>query len=669
MLVTITINNNKKRKLLVILLAFTPFYLVAQTVNVFLGTSGDHGQLSPAASYPFSMLSIGPQTYPVLHAGYEYKAQTFLGFTHNRFEGVGCRGSGGNILIKPFLDDSSVLIKKKDEGSPGYYSVIFQNGIRASFVVHQKQGIEKYQFPSGKNGLAIDLSFAFANRFIREEHRVEGSAISGWIESGTTCRMGVYRVYYFIKADQPIEWKQSSEHKLISHFNFSQVSVRVGFSSLSTDYAKASITNESFTELRSKSAADWKVLLNDIEVKGDPKKAELFYSLLYRTLQSPYRTTEKGEPIRYNGWSVWDNYKTQLPLLSLAYSRQYEDIITSLADLYRNGKQDWARMKEPTNSVRTEHSIVVLLDAYRKAYPVNFAYILDSLIAEAGRLDFSHPDKALESSYDLWAVSQVLEILHKDSLSLMFKRKAGEWKNYWNKDFKKLDTSDVDKLETRDMYQGTIWQYRWFAPFDQKKLIELCGGEKQYLDQLDAFFKGDYYNAANEPDIQVPYMYQFTSEPWKSQEVIHKYAHDTVVQYYTDLNLRGIDPQVQRVYNNRPDAYLRSMDDDGGAMSGWYVLAAIGLSPACVGWPVWYLHVPLFPSVTLNNNGKRFTIVVKNFAHDRCYIQSAIFNGKALNRIWLTHKEISSGGTLVIIASDHPNKTFGISNRWITELK
>src|SRR5690606_40287120 len=69
-------------------------------VNVFLGSSGDHGQLSPAASSPFSQLSVLPQTYPTLHTGYEYLAKEVLGFTHNRMEGVGCQGSGGLIMVR-----------------------------------------------------------------------------------------------------------------------------------------------------------------------------------------------------------------------------------------------------------------------------------------------------------------------------------------------------------------------------------------------------------------------------------------------------------------------------------------------------------------------------------------------------------------------------------------
>lgn len=91
-------------KVILLILSSSALNLQAQTfsvkngqpvdlVNVFLGSSGDHGQMSPAASYPFGMLSIGPQTYPTTHMGYDHLAKKFNGFTHTRFEGVGCTGS------------------------------------------------------------------------------------------------------------------------------------------------------------------------------------------------------------------------------------------------------------------------------------------------------------------------------------------------------------------------------------------------------------------------------------------------------------------------------------------------------------------------------------------------------------------------------------------------
>ena len=111
-------------------------------------------------------------------------------------------------------------------------------------------------------------------------------------------------------------------------------------------------------------------------------------------------------------------------------------------------------------------------------------------------------------------------------------------------------------------------------------------------------------------------------------------------------------------------------DDDAGALSGWFVMASCGLFPACVGWPVYYVHVPLFKTVDLKwPNGKSFSIHVKNDAEKNVYIQSIMLNGKKLERNWLTHDEIMQGGHLMITASDQPNTNWGLKNQWISELK
>jgi len=658
----------------------------ANLVNVFLGSSGDHGQLSPAASYPFSMMSIGPQTYPNTHTGYEHNASQFLGFTHNRMEGVGCMGSGGNLLVKPFIGEQPQqcqLIKAKEQASPGYYSVAFANGIAAEFTVNGKEGRHHYRLPAGEKGLYIDLAHHLANRFVAESHSVEGNALTGWIETGTTCNAGAYRVYYYLIADKPLQWKEGNPHTLtaMASSDVMELNVSVGFSSVNTDYAKAAISNESFAQCKQASAGEWNKVLSRIQITGDKENEQLFYSLLYRTVQSPYAITEPDGAYRgndgslqrtsdtlYNGWAIWDNYRTQLPLLSIAYPDKYKGMTTSIADLYKYGKKDYATLHEPSNTVRTEHAIVVLLDAYRKGYPIVWDGIIDSLIKEVDALDYSRPDKALESSYDTWALSQILALQHQTTLSEKYKQRALQYRDYWNKEFKDVTKSDADRMQARGMYQGTIWQYRWFVPFDVKGLINLTGGENEYIAQLDRFFENDYYNHANEPDIQVPYMYNASAQPWKSQAYIHKYAADTVVQYYFNDNSRGIDPFVNRIYRNAPDTYIRTIDDDAGAMSAWYVFAACGLSPACVGWPVYYVSVPLFPFVTLQQSGNRsFTIQTKNYAPVNKYIQAIELNGKSLHRNWLTHQELAAGGKLVITAGDKPDTTL-ITDKWISDI-
>lgn len=642
----------------------------ADLVNVFLGTSGDHGQMSPAASYPFSMLSIGPQTYPKLHAGYEYEAKRFIGFTHNRFEGVGCQGSGGNILIKPFLgeDYKKDLIKVNQSAKPGSYQVSFDNGITADLVVHKKSGMHRYSFPKGAKGFYINLAHTLNNKFVAEEHEIGESSISGWVEARTTCNVGTYKIYYHLEFGEGVKFKQQSAHELMVQLpeDKRDFIISVGMSSVDQSYAKKSLFKGSFAQLKNDSFKAWNEVLSRIKVDGDLERKKMFYSLLYRTLQSPYQITETDGVYRstagklektkedlYNGWAIWDNYRTQLPLLSVAWPEKYSGMISSISNLYVSGKKDYATQTEPTNTVRTEHAIVVLLDAYRKGYPVKFEKIVDSLISEVDRLDFSKPDKALESSYDTWALSEILSILNKKSLSEKYKLKALEYKKYWNKDFKDLSKKDIDKVQARDLYQGTIWQYRWFVPFDVKGLIELTGGMNAYLSQLDTFFDNDLYNHANEPDLQAPLMYNVTAKSWKSQELMHRFAVDTVIQYYFNENSKGIDPFVDKVYKNQPKAYIRTMDDDAGAMSAWYILTALGFSPACSGWPVYYLNVPLFKSASINWNGNiKLEIQVENYSLNNKYIKEITLNGKVLNRNYITQKEIMAGGKLTIVASN-----------------
>jgi putative alpha-1,2-mannosidase len=654
---------------------------IAGKVNVFLGTSADHGQMSPAACSPFGMLSICPQTYPSIHTGYEYAAKQYKGFVHTLFEGVGCRGSGGNILFKPFVgnDPTAKLEKITQSGSPGFYEVSFTNGIQASVTVLGKEGIHHYQMPKGPKGFLIDFKYTLANGFVAEEHHVEGNTVSGWVEAHTTCGAGKYKWYYCFEFTVPVKFTESTLHTLVvtPDAQAQQIDVHVGLSSIDTSYARKAISGISFKAMKASSRAAWNTALGKIKVEGAGAREALFYSELYRTMQSPFMISEPDGNFRatngnvehavgarYNGWSVWDNYHTQLPLLSLIAPHQYQDIITSLASLYRYGKKGFATNCEPTNTVRTEHSLVVLLDALQKGYTIELAPILDSLDAEGQKLDFSTPDKALESCYDCWALSALFGKSGRPRLAASYAAKASQYKTVWRKEFADLTAKDVDQSGARGMYQGTIWQYRWLVPYDMKGLLDIAGGDSIFTQQLDQFFDRDLYNHANEPDIEAPTLYNATSQPWKSQRLTHVYAVDTVVQYYIDGNVRGVDPFMDVAFKNEPKAYIRTMDDDAGAMSGWFVFASIGFMPACVGEPVYYLHVPLFPKVQVGN----FRIEVTDYSDKRVYLSKIVLNGKELHRNYLTHEELMQGGSLKITASDQPNTSL-VQEKWVSEMK
>ncbi|RZJ63624.1 MAG: alpha-mannosidase, partial [Flavobacterium sp.] len=380
-------------------------------------------------------------------AGYEHYAKKFLGFTHNRFEGVGCTGSGGLILVKPFLgDETAELIKKTEDAKPGYYHVGFENGIDVKLTAANKSGVHKYTFPKGKKGLSIDFSHAFSGGFVAEEHVANANGIEGWIEAKTTCGGGKYKVFYQIYFGKKISVTATAKHKVNVVFDDAEtdIELRIGFSAKDHEQAVLNTNNLAFESVKNFAEQQWNEKLSAIKVEGDLESQKLFYSLFYRTMQSPYLITEsKSNDLKrnitmptdgqnlYNGWAIWDNYRTQLPLLSIVQPKIYQNITNSVADLYVKGKKDYARQNEPSNTVRTEHAIVVLLDAYRKGYKVDFEKLADSLVADNDRLDFSKPDKALESSYDVWALAQIFKHLKKPDLYQKYIAKAEEYKTYW----------------------------------------------------------------------------------------------------------------------------------------------------------------------------------------------------------------------------------------------
>jgi hypothetical protein len=82
-------------------------------------------------------------------------------------------------------------------------------------------------------------------------------------------------------------------------------------------------------------------------------------------------------------------------------------------------------------------------------------------------LEYNSPDKALGSSYDSWALSEIPTKSPKDSLlkSNQYLNKA-LIKLLEKKIFVDLSQKDIDKMPTLVECIGTVWQYRWFCSFD-----------------------------------------------------------------------------------------------------------------------------------------------------------------------------------------------------------
>ena len=134
--------------------------------------------------------------------------------------------------------------------------------------------------------------------------------------------------------------------------------------------------------------------------------------------------------------------------------------------------------------------------------------------------------------------------------------------------FIKVDPAEpkyyVDGNEARYV-EGNAAQYSWMVPYNMRALFDLMGGNAQVVERLDKFFtelnageNKPYFWIGNEPVFAVPWAYDFAGAPWGAQSVTRR----------AELEL----------FTPQPDG--EPGNDDLGAMSAWYVFAALGAYPA-----------------------------------------------------------------------------------------
>jgi predicted alpha-1,2-mannosidase len=278
----------------------------------------------------------------------------------------------------------------------------------------------------------------------------------------------------------------------------------------------------------------------------------------------------------------------------------------------------------------------------------------------------------IESSYDDWCAAQLARALGKQQDAEYFGKLAYNYQNVFNAEIGFMAPKDaggrwVEHFDPklgggqggRDYFtEVDSWLYTFGVQHDVAGTINLMGGRDAFNAKLDRLFVEQYgtskfqfldqfpdatgliglYAQGNEPSFHIPYLYDFSGQPWKTQRRVR----ELMDVWYGDgpLGIPG--------------------DDDGGETSSWYVLSAMGFYPVCPGSPVYEIGSPIFAkSVIRLVNGKLFTILAKNVSARNKYIQSARLNGKPLNAAWFPHSAIANGGTLVLEMGDSPNTQWG----------
>lgn len=146
------------------------------------------------------------------------------------------------------------------------------------------------------------------------------------------------------------------------------------------------------------------------------------------------------------------------------------------------------------------------------------------------------------------------------------------------------------------------------------------------------------YAHGNQPVQHAIYLYDYIGRPWKTQKHVREV--------------------MDKLYHSGSKGYCG--DEDNGQTSAWYVFSAMGFYPVCPGVPEYAMGSPLFPKLTLHlPDGKNFTVKAEGNSPANRYIGKALLNESEFTRNYLTHREFTSGGELVLWMDSVPDSRRG----------
>ncbi len=386
--------------------------------------------------------------------------------------------------------------------------------------------------------------------------------------------------------------------------------------------------------------------------------------------------------VNYTTFSLWDTHRALHPLFNIIQPGRNADMIRSMLAHYDQSVEHmlpvWSNSANENWCMSGYHAVSVIADAIVKGNtPFDANKAMDACIVTSSHRSFeglgAYIDKGyipseldgtsvsttLEYAFDDWCIAQAAKKLGRMDVYTTYSKRADNYRNVWDASIgymrpRMTDGSfrkDFDVLSTngQGFIEGNAWNYSLYVPQDPEGLIALSGGNKSFVRHLDSLFTmelpdkffaeteditrdgiiGNYVHG-NEPSHHVAYLYDWTDQPWKTQERVR------------------MIPKKQ--YGTAPDGL--GGNDDTGQMSAWYIFTALGFYPVAPGSDRYWLGSPAVQSAVLQlDKGKTFRIEARDQGDKNVYVKKILLNGQPLTRHWLSHHEIMDGGILVFFMS------------------
>jgi predicted alpha-1,2-mannosidase len=501
-----------------------------------------------------------------------------------------------------------------------------------------------------------------------------------------------------------------------------QVHVKVASSFISLEQAELNLQQEigkkTFEGVKSEAKASWEKEFQRLLVEDDNvDNLRTFYSCLYRLLLFPrkfYEIDKAGDVVHYSPYNgkvlpgymftdngFWDTFRAVFPFFTLMYPELNSQIMQGLVNTYNESGwlPEWASPGHRGCMVGS-NSASLISDSYVKGirgYDAEtlLKAVLKNANVEEGRpvssvgregIDYynklgyvpydvginENAARSLEYAYADFAIAQMADKMNKPEVAKRFYKQSENYKKLYDPESKLMRGKNEDgtfqspfnPLKWGDAFtEGNSLHYSWSVFHDVQGLIDLMGGDNEFVGMLDGVFNmppdfdDSYYGGTiheiremqimnmgnyahgNQPIQHMIYLYNYAGEPWKSQQ-----------------RAREI---MKKLYSADPDGYCG--DEDNGQTSAWYIFSALGFYPVTPGTTQYVFGSPLFDKVTMTmQNGNKFVVEAKGNGEQKDYIQSTNLNDENYQNTWIDHKDIQDGGKLVFDMGSEPNKSWGV---------
>ena len=654
-------------------IAATWFFIKAQS-----------GNTSPAATLPFGKMNAGPFSggYP---AGYgdhlincagrprHFAAgKKLLGFSHLCHSGTGAVGYYYNYaVVSPHAGGISQRGRRfaleNERGEPGYYTASLE-GVSCELTVDPLRALHRYGFPAGGGVLSVD----FTNVGLTENHgkSVPEQPEFRIVDHRTAGLSGIFhgvKLYLAARCFSPCElrpWRDGERLGADFAVPGREALLAVAVSAASMDKAVSFLEEGmDFDQARADARRAWNDALSRIEIDAPEDQKHIFYSNLYHTLVKPCDWggdgfLYEGGPFMTDFITLWDMYKTQLPLVFALYREPGRNIAETLLrtgetlGFLPNSLGLSGNYAHESKQARTLGAYALLTACHLGLVddPRRMLRVIEQDIFSPGKRDFteehrcaSHTwtlDMADACAYAAWLAEELGEAEIAQRLLPLSKLWATAY-------------SPATGLLSRDSsyYEGSLYNYSFRPCAYMDERIALCGGPEGFIRALDRFFGygarpvkqpvtpagvvrgahlGRFEGFNNEPDMETPYSYIFAGRHDRACEVV------AAGRKYMFTAGRGGLPG----------------NNDSGGLSSCHIWNTLGLFPVA-GRDLFLIGTPGIQAARLAlSSGKALEITVKNPGEGNIYVRGVRFNRKDLPGFMLPAKEIMQGGTLAFEMAD-----------------